>query len=260
MSDALWPHGLQHARFPCSSLSPGVCSSSFPLSQWCHSTISSSVTHFSCPQSKRPSIRVFSSELALHIRWSKYWRFSFSISPSNEYSGLISFRMDWFDLLAIQGTLESIPTPQLKNINSLALSPSLWSNSHICTWLLETFQVYLSSHGWEPWGVTDKSYELLTVRGIMRSNWHFRMSNLAEKWKSGSCGIKTEGGKQSDQLGDCSHSQPRGSRALKSWTKGLGVERGSWEMLHLIRLHEPNFIGEKMRLQVVTPLQQVQSR
>ena len=55
-----------------------------------------------------PSIRVFSSELALHIRWPKYWRFSFSISPSNEYSGLTSFKIDWFDLLAVQGTLKSL--------------------------------------------------------------------------------------------------------------------------------------------------------
>ena len=69
-----------------------------------------------------PSIRVFSNELALCIRWPKYWSFSFSISPSNEYSGLISFRMDWLDLLAVQGTQEFSPTPQFKSINSLALS------------------------------------------------------------------------------------------------------------------------------------------
>ena len=64
------------------------------------------------------SIRVFSNESALHIRWPKYWSFSFTISPSNEYSGLISFRMDWLDLLAVQGTLKSSPTPQFKSINS----------------------------------------------------------------------------------------------------------------------------------------------
>ena len=74
------------------------------------------------PPSILPSIRVFSSDSALHIRWPKYWSFSFSISPSNEYSGLISFRMDWLDLLAVQGTLESSPTPQFKSINSSALS------------------------------------------------------------------------------------------------------------------------------------------
>ena len=70
-----------------------------------------------------PSIRVFTNELALHIRWPKYWSFSFSISLPSKYSGLISFRMDWFDLLAIQGTLqECAPTPQFKSINSLVLS------------------------------------------------------------------------------------------------------------------------------------------
>ena len=68
-----------------------------------------------------PSIRVFSNKSFLHVRWPKYWSFSFSISPSNEYSGLISFRMDWLDLLAVQGTLKS-PTPQFKRINFLALS------------------------------------------------------------------------------------------------------------------------------------------
>ena len=69
-----------------------------------------------------PSIRVFSNELALHIRWPKYWSFNFSISPANEYSGLISFRIDRFDLLAVQGTLKSSPTPLFKSINSSALS------------------------------------------------------------------------------------------------------------------------------------------
>ena len=69
-----------------------------------------------------PSIRVFSKESVLRIRWPKFWSFSFSISPSNEYSGLISFRMDWLDLLAVQGTLKSSPTLQFKTINSLALS------------------------------------------------------------------------------------------------------------------------------------------
>ena len=81
---------------------------------------------FCCPLLLLPSIffsiRVFSNESALHIRWPKYWSFSISISPSNEYSGVISFKMDWLDLLAVQGTLKSSPTPQFKSINSLALS------------------------------------------------------------------------------------------------------------------------------------------
>ena len=72
-----------------------------------------------------PSIRVFSNELVLHIRWPKYWSFSFSISLSSEYSGLISFRMDWLDLLAVPGTLKSLlqQTPHFKSINSLVLPP-----------------------------------------------------------------------------------------------------------------------------------------
>ena len=69
-----------------------------------------------------PSIRVFSSESVLRMRWPKYWSFSFSISPSNEHPGLISFGMDWLDLLAVQGTLESSPTPQFKSINFSVLS------------------------------------------------------------------------------------------------------------------------------------------
>ena len=69
-----------------------------------------------------PRIRVFSNESVLHIRWPKYWSFSFNISPSSEYSGLISLRIDCFDLLAVQGTLKSSPTPQVKSIYSSALS------------------------------------------------------------------------------------------------------------------------------------------
>ena len=108
MSDCLQPHGLQHARLLCLLLSPRVCSNSCPLSRWCHPTISSSVTpFFSCPQSF-PASGAFSSESVLCIRWPKYWSFSFSFSPSNEYSGLISFWMDWLDLLAVQGTLKSL--------------------------------------------------------------------------------------------------------------------------------------------------------
>ena len=107
MSGSLRPHGLQYTRPPCPSLTPKVYLNSCPLSKWCHPTISSSVVPFSsCLQS--PSIRGFSNESVLHIRWPKYWTFSFNISPSNEYSGLISFRVDWLDLLAVQGTLKSL--------------------------------------------------------------------------------------------------------------------------------------------------------
>ena len=103
MSNSLWPHKLQHARPPCPSSTPGLHPNSCPLSRWCHPTISSSVL-----PSIFPSIRGFSNESALHIKWPKYWSFSFHISPSNEHPGLISFRMDSLDLLAVQGTLKSL--------------------------------------------------------------------------------------------------------------------------------------------------------
>ena len=102
MSHYLQPHGLQHARFPCASPAHRACPNSCPLSLWYHPTISSSVIPFSSCLQSFPASRSF-----LMIRWPKYWSFSFSICPSNEYSGLISFRIDLFDLLAVQGTLKS---------------------------------------------------------------------------------------------------------------------------------------------------------
>ena len=93
MSDSLRPHGLQHASLVYPPLYPRVFSDSSPLSQQCFLTISSSAAPFSFCLQSFPSIRVFSSQLALHIRWPKYWSFSFRKSPSNEYSGLISFRI-----------------------------------------------------------------------------------------------------------------------------------------------------------------------
>ena len=107
MSDSLRSHGL-HTRSPHASPTPVVYSNSFPLSRWCHPTILFSVIPFSSCIQSFPSIRVFSNESVLRIRWPEYWSFSFSISPSNEYSGLISFRIDWFDLLAVQGILKSL--------------------------------------------------------------------------------------------------------------------------------------------------------
>ena len=84
-----------------------------------------------------PRIRVFFNESTLHIRWPKYWSFSFSISPSNEYSRLISIRMDWFDLLAVQGTLKSLLEHHSLKASVLRHSAFFMSSSHICTWLLE---------------------------------------------------------------------------------------------------------------------------
>ena len=84
-----------------------------------------------------PNIRVFSNESVLHIKWPKHWSFSFSISPSNEYSGVISFRMDWLDLLAVQGTLKSLLQHHSSNVSILWHSAFFTVHSHIHTWLLE---------------------------------------------------------------------------------------------------------------------------
>ena len=100
----LRPHGLQHIRFLCALLSLGACSSSRPLSRWCYLTISSSAALFFCLQSFPASGSFPMSWLC--IKWPNYWSFNFSISPSIEYSVLIFFRIDWFDLLAVQGTLK----------------------------------------------------------------------------------------------------------------------------------------------------------
>ena len=105
MFDSLQPHESQHTRPPCPSPTLGDCSNSCPLSRWCH-LIHYRTLLFLPPIP--PSIRVFSNESALPIRWPKYWCFSFSFSPSNEHPGLISFRMDCVDLLAVPGTLKSL--------------------------------------------------------------------------------------------------------------------------------------------------------
>ena len=103
MSDSLRPHGLHHTRPLCSPLYPGICSNSCPLSWWGCLTISSSVPLLLLPLIFS-SIRVFSNELGLHIMLTKYWSFTFSLSPSTKYF----FRVDWCDLLAVQGTLKSL--------------------------------------------------------------------------------------------------------------------------------------------------------
>ena len=119
VSDSLRPHEPQHARPPCPSPTPRV------HSFMCIESVMSSSHLILChplllPPPIPPSIRVFSNESTLSMRWPKYCSFSFSISPSSEHPGLISFRMDWLDLLAVQGTLKSLL--QLKSINSSALS------------------------------------------------------------------------------------------------------------------------------------------
>ena len=129
MSDSLRPHGLYTPGFPVYHHLP-------ELAQTHVHQVGNTIHLILCYPllllpSILPSLRVFTNESILCIRWPKYWSFSFSISPSSEYSGLISFRMDWLDLLAVQGTQGSSPTPLFKSISSLVLiflySPALTS-------------------------------------------------------------------------------------------------------------------------------------
>ena len=106
MSTSLWSHRLQHTNPPCLSISSRVCSNSCPFSQWCHLTISSSVAHFSsCLQSFQTSRSYWVGSLHLGT---EYWSFSFSISPLNEYSELISLKIDCFDYPAVQRTIKNL--------------------------------------------------------------------------------------------------------------------------------------------------------
>ena len=135
-------------------------------SRWCHPTISSSVTPFSSRlqpfpaswsflMSQWPKYWSFSS-----IRWPKYWSFSYSVSPSNEYSGFISYRIDWFDLLAVQGTLSRVfSSTAVQKHQFFSTQPSLWSNFHIHIWLLEKQQLW--------------------VNGSLLAKWHLCYLNTA---------------------------------------------------------------------------------
>ena len=132
VSDSLRPHESQHARPPCPSPTPGDYSNSCPTSRWCHPAISSCRPLLFLP-SIPPSIRVFSNESTLRMRWPKYWSFSFSISLFKEHPGLI-FRMDWLDLLAVQGTLKSLLKHHSSKAEFFSTQLSSQSNSHIHTW------------------------------------------------------------------------------------------------------------------------------
>ena len=157
--DSLGPCGLQHARLPCPSLSPGVCLDSCPLSWRSHPTISSSFVPFSfCPQSFWASGSfpdAIGSALALHW-WPKYWSFSFSISLSNEYSGLISFRIDWFDLLAVQGTLRSL----LQHHNSIV--SILWCSAFFMVQLSHPYMTTGKTIALTRWTFVGKVISLLS--------------------------------------------------------------------------------------------------
>ena len=133
MSDSFRPHELQHAKPPCPSPTPGVHSDSTSIK----SVMPSSHLILCCPLLLLlpipPSIRVFSNESVLCMRWPKYWSFSFSIIPSKKHPGLISFRMDSLDLLAVQGTLKSLFQHQVQKHQFFSTQPSSQSNSHIHT-------------------------------------------------------------------------------------------------------------------------------
>ena len=133
MFDSLQSHRLQHARPPCPSPTPGAYSNSCASSWWCHPNISSSVTLFSSCLQSFPASESF--PVSQFSSGGQSIGFSFNISPSNEHSGLISFRMDWLDLLAVHGTLNSLLTVPKHQFFGTQLS--LWSNSNIHTWPLE---------------------------------------------------------------------------------------------------------------------------
>ena len=148
MPDSLQPHEPQHARPPCPSPTPGVYPNPCPLSPWCH-PITSSCRPLLILPSVFPSIRVFSNESALHIRWPKYWSLSFNISPSNEHPGLISFRMDWLDLLAVQGTLKSLLQHQNSKASILRILVESFPEVSWCCYpqQAQVHYTYASSHG-----------------------------------------------------------------------------------------------------------------
>ena len=151
----MWPHGLQHTRLLCPPLFPRLCSNSCPLSQWCYPTISSPTTPSFLLPSIFPSIGVFSNESALCIRWTKYWSFSFSISPSNEHSGLISFRMDWCHLIAVQETLKT----HLQHHNSKVLI--LWHLAFSMVQLSHTYMTMEKNIALTIWTFASKVMSLL---------------------------------------------------------------------------------------------------
>ena len=148
MSDFLRPHGRQHDRLPCPLPTPRACLNSCPLSRWCHPTISSSVVPFSSHLQSFPASESFQMSQLFASGGQSTESFSFSISPSSEYSGLISFRMDWLDLLAVQGTLKSL----LQHHNSKA---SILLHSAL-------FIVQLS----HPYMTTGKTIALLSTMAI----------------------------------------------------------------------------------------------
>ena len=154
VSDSFWPKELQLTKLPCPTPTPGAYLNSCPLSQWCHQP-SHPLSFPSLSPAIFPSIRIFSSESVLRIRWPKYWSFSFSISPSNEYSGLISSRIDWFDLLAVQGTLNSL----LQYHSSKA--SIFWHSAFFIVWLSRPYMTTGKTIALTRWTFVGKVLSLL---------------------------------------------------------------------------------------------------
>ena len=175
MSDFLWPHGLQHARPPCPSPSPKACPSSCPLHQWCHPANLILWHPLLILPSIFPSIRDFSNESTICIRWPKYWSFSFSISPSNEHSGLISLKIDCFDFLAVQGTLRILL--QHHSLNASIL------------WHSAFFRVQL----WQLYVTTGKAIALMLYNILFYTIYYTITSNKAQvidlKMKTNKCKV-----------------------------------------------------------------------
>ena len=164
MSNSLRPHESQHTRPPCPSPTSGVYSELLPSSQWCHLILC-------CPllllSPIPPSIMVFSNESTLHVRWPKYWSFSFSISPSNEHLGLISCRMDWLDLVAVQGTLKSL----LQHHSSKA--SILWYSAFLTVQLSHPYMTTGKTIALTRWTFVGKVMSLLfnMLPRLVTSNW-----------------------------------------------------------------------------------------
>ena len=153
MFNSLQPHGLQRAKLPCPSLFPKVCSNSYPLSPWCHPTISFSVNPFSSCLQSFPASGSFSMGWLLASGSQSIGALA-SVLPVNiqeEYSVLISFRIDWFDLLAVQGTLKTLLQHHNSQVSILQCSAFFISNSHIHTWLLEKPWRWLYGPLWAKW-------------------------------------------------------------------------------------------------------------
>ena len=126
VSDSLQPHRLQHARPPCPSPTPKVYPNSCPLSRWCHPTISSSVIPFPSSLQSFPASGSFSMSQFFTSGGQSIWSFSFSISPSSEYLGLLSLRIHWFDLLSVQGTLKNLLQQHHSSKASILLSSAFF--------------------------------------------------------------------------------------------------------------------------------------